>query len=378
MIRQNQKYVSIIYRFLPQYRLEFYNELKTKLLEENIILNLYYGKNKYVVRKDEIDIKWATPINNQTFNILNEKFYWLHFKKEIFNSNLIILVQENRILSNYAIMLISLLKGIKIALWGHGRNHQSTTNSLGNNFKRLYSNKIHWWFSYTQNTANIIQNMGFPKDRITIINNAIDTNFLIQEGTKFNDKTINEFKRKLNILKGPIGVFCGGIYKEKRIDFLYEACTIIKNHFPEFNVIFIGAGPESHKVAKFSCENNWIHYFGPKFGKEKVPYLKSADVLLNPGAVGLSILDAFALEVPFVTTKYPYHGPEIEYLINYKNGIITDNDVESYAKGVIKVLSSKKLIMVLKHGCRNARTKYTKENMVSKFSIGIKKALQTN
>ena len=55
-----------------------------------------------------------------------------------------------------------------------------------------------------------------------------------------------------------------------------------------------------------------------------------------PGAVGLGILDSFALQTPMVTTTQNFHGPEIEYLENGKNGIITEDNIETYTNAIIK------------------------------------------
>ena len=46
----------------------------------------------------------------------------------------------------------------------------------------------------------------------------------------------------------PVGLYCGGMYKEKRLDFLLESCKIVKQNIPNFEMIFIGAGPESNKI----------------------------------------------------------------------------------------------------------------------------------
>ena len=165
------------------------------------------------------------------------------------------------------------------------------------------------------------------------------------------------------------------MYKEKRLDFLLEACQKIKAQIPSFEMLFIGAGPEEYKVKEFLAPNRWIHYIGPQFGSQRIPYFLMADACLHPGAVGLGILDSFALETPMVATQYPYHGPEIEYLNDGINGIVTEDSINSFVDGVVGFLLSDKLKERLKEGCKESAKRYTIENMVNKFCGGIIKAL---
>jgi hypothetical protein len=59
-----------------------------------------------------------------------------------------------------------------------------------------------------------------------------------------------------------------------------------------------------------------------------------------PGLVGLTVLDCAAAGIPIVTTAYPYHSPEIEYLRAGGNGLIVDDSrsVGAYAEAVVSVL----------------------------------------
>ena len=100
-----------------------------------------------------------------------------------------------------------------------------------------------------------------------------------------------------------------------------------------------------------------------------------ADVFLMPGLVGLAILDCFAMQTPIITTNYQFHSPEIEYLENGINGLITTNTVESYSNSVINLLVNSIKLNELKINCNISAKKYTVEEMVNNFVVGIKKCL---
>jgi glycosyltransferase involved in cell wall biosynthesis len=183
-------------------------------------------------------------------------------------------------------------------------------------------------------------------------------------------------RKALPITDGPVGLYCGGMISEKRLGFIINACKQIKKKLPRFQMIFIGAGEESQIVEIEVAMNNWMHFVGPKLGKERVKFFKITDVLLMPGVVGLAILDSFAMKTPLITTDHSYHGPEIEYLKNYWNGLIIPDALESYSEAVVRALKSKNMIADLKQHCRESALKYTIDKMVRNFVDGVLKSLE--
>jgi glycosyltransferase involved in cell wall biosynthesis len=165
------------------------------------------------------------------------------------------------------------------------------------------------------------------------------------------------------------------MYAEKRLDFLIKACDLIREQVPGFEVLFLGDGSDAPIVQRFAEDRDWAHYVGPQYGTARVPYFLISDVFLMPGLVGLAVLDCFALEVPLLTTNYPGHSPEIAYLENGIDGIISRDSLDAYVAAVVEVLRSQELCDRLKMGCRQKARRYTIQNMVENFSRGVQNAL---
>ncbi len=377
--------VAIIYRFLPRWRADFFCGLREALASQNIRLRLFYGKNppqppgkpaRHRLKwGDEVDLDWGTAVPNRLWNIWKYELVWQQLPSAAFDADLLILMQENSLLSNYRAGLKQMLRGGKVALWGHGFNHQADDRSLGNLFKRLYSTRVDWWFAYTQHVADHLLRLGFPAERITVVNNAIDTVALIAEAQRVTPSQLVSLRAELGLGAGPIGIFCGAMYPEKRLDFLAQACDRIREHVPSFEVLFLGTGSDAAIVERFAGCRQWAHYVGPHYGTDRVPYFMLSDVFLMPGLVGLAVLDCFALETPLVTTKYPYHSPEIEYLDAGVDGIVSEDSLDAYVSSVVGVLRSEELRNRLKVGCRRKARQYTLDNMVDNFSRGVRNAL---
>jgi glycosyltransferase involved in cell wall biosynthesis len=379
--------VAIIYRFLPQWRVDFFCGLREALASQNIRLRLFYGKNppqppgravKHRLKwGNEVDLEWGTAVPNRLWKISKYELVWQRLPTGVFDADLIILMQENSLLSNYTAGLRQMLRGKKVALWGHGLNHQESDRSLGNLFKRLYSTRVDWWFAYTASVADHLLRLEFPSERITVVNNAIDTVALSAAAQEVSPCQLASLRKEIGLGEGPVGIFCGAMYPEKRLGFLTEACDRIREHVASFEILFLGTGSDAAIVERFAACREWAHYVGPRYGVDRVPYFMVSDVFLMPGLVGLAVLDCFALETPLITTKFPYHSPEIEYLDAGIDGIVSEDSLDAYVSAVVAVLRSKELRHRLKIGCRLKARQYTVGNMVDNFSRGIQDALSS-
>lgn len=369
--------VGISYRFLPHYRVGFFSALHAALQADGIDLELCYGVSAQSGLEPNRELPWARPVRNRTFAMRSAPpVVWQPIPQAVRNADLVVLMQESRILSNFPIIARGMAGRSRVALWGHGLNLEQEHGSRTNRFKLLYSRRVHWWFAYTQGVANILAEAGFPRTNITVVENSIDTALLRSEAERLKSMSPAALHQQLGVPAGPTAVFCGRLYDRKRVDFLLEASLRIRERLADFQLIVIGDGPDTAKVRAFALANPWVHYTGALFEQHIVPYFRVADACLMPGAVGLTILDAFALETPLVTTRLPDHGPEIEYLRQEHNGIMTENTLEAYVDGAVRVLSSVELRDRLKAGCRESADHYTLQNMVRNFRGGVHGALE--
>lgn len=370
-IKNNIK-ILFTYRFLPQYKVDFFQQLRKKLAESSIDLQLVYGKRKTIesLRNDEVDIEWAKYVQNKSLRLGKIEFIWQPILKYLKGIDLLIIQPESKlILTYYAAFAKAFLK-YKVAFWGHGRNMHSNINSFQNKFQRLFIKKCDHWFTYTSGGKKYLLENKFPENRITVTNNAIDTISLKNYYCDINEYELTRLKRELRFNSSRIGIYCGGMYPNKRLNFIIEVCHRVKKEIPDFEMIFIGSGIDSKIVKKASNNYEWIYYVGPKFGIDRVKYFKISSIQIMPYLVGLSILDSFALETPIITTNNPFHGPEIEYLEHGINGIITNDNIFEYSRTIIEVLKTKKYHNLIE-GCKLSAEKYTVENMVESFKNGI-------
>lgn len=372
------KKVLILQKVLPEYRVPFFNLLRQNLAQHGVQLDLIYGNGskEEQLKKDKVDINWAIKKENIIFNIGGKEIYWQPVLKEIKGYDLIIAEQANKLIINYLLNIKRSFSKQKFAYWGHGTNLQDNHASISNIYKKFFIKRCDWWFAYTASVKKFLVEQSFDDNKVTVVQNAIDTSSLRKQYESVNESELDTVKESLGIHSDKVAIYCGGMYPEKRLPFLIEACDQLKFKIPNFHMIFIGAGKDENIVQNAADTRSWMHYVGPKRGKEKALYFKLSQVFLMPGLVGLAVLDSFCTDTPMITTAYPYHSPEIEYIENDKNGLITEDTLSDYIESVYRVLLNKDdLLSNLIKGCREASTKYTIDEMAENFSNGVLKAL---
>ena len=100
-----------------------------------------------------------------------------------------------------------------------------------------------------------------------------------------------------------------------------------------------------------------------------------ADVILNPGAVGLHVVDAFCSAAVMITTRTARHGPEVAYLSDGENGVLSGDTAEAYSQAVLAVIQEPTRLQRMKANALADSERYTLDNMVQRFADGIAAAV---
>lgn len=372
----DKKTVVIIQRRLCDYRVPLFNQLKTLLAADNIELRLLYGDGtpQEQTKGDSADIAWGEKLH--TRYVIAERICWQPFYAQVRGADLVIVTQENKLVCN--LWPLFSRRNYKLAFWGHGKNLQGLPTFWGKlkeYIKFFTTNRADWWFVYTDLSSELVEKLGFAKSKITNLENSIDTTNLKKLCAQVTNDDIATIRQKHTLGTWPVALFIGSLYQEKRLDFLLSVCQLISQKIPNFKLVIIGDGPQRALIQNALTQYPWLIYAGRQTDANKAQYLKTASVLLNPGLVGLGILDAFAAGIPIITTDCGLHSPEIDYLQNGENGFITANTVEAYVETVVQILTDPELAKYLQNGCITSANHYTVENMAQNFRAGILKAL---
>jgi glycosyltransferase involved in cell wall biosynthesis len=292
------------------------------------------------------------------------------------NFDLLIVEQANRLLLNHFLLPLSRAGLQRVAFWGQGRNYLAEQIHISEWYRRKTLNWVSWWFAYTEGSARYLETQGVPIWKITVLRNSVDTREIHDHVRSLTSQDREAVRGRLGIpVLAPVGIFCGMLDKAKGLPFLIESSKIVKGQMPEFHLILVGGGPEKDAVLGLIEGLDWVHWAGPQFGKRKSELMAISDAFLLPCKVGLAILDAFAAGLPLITTKFEFHAPEIEYLEEGVNGLITDADPRAFAEGVLSLLNQTDYLGKLRAGASASAEKYSIENFAENFRTGIRSCL---
>ena len=266
-----------------------------------------------------------------------------------------------------------------MAFWGHGRDFQSNApGGFRERWKQMTLRWPDWWFGYTHHTKQLVEASGFPADKITVLNNAIDNVDFQQQLAAVSDAQIKDQRQILGWdEENFVGIYCGSLYPDKRLDQLFEIADIVHATAPQFRLLIVGSGAQQPFVEQMCSSRPWVHFAGGRHGAEKAVLFRLSSLTLCPGAVGLNILDAFIAGVPLITMAGAKHGPEIGFMRDGVDGYLIKDSVSGYAEKVLQLMAEPASLAVLQQQALHAGTIYTVENMADNFVEGIARCLQS-
>ena len=363
--------VVIVQEMLTEYRVPFFAGLRDRLAREGVELNLVHGfaRGDRARRRDQGALTWAVTTRNIHVPVLPglNRAVWQPLPRRLLRkADLVVVEQASRHLLNYRLLARYRTRGRPgLVLWGHGANLQATGSLAGRaseRLKRLVSAQPYWWLAYTTGSAERVAAMGFPRERITVVQNAVSVSQPAHPVERLPDRC----------------VYVGSLYPDKRIDFLLRAARRTADLRPGLRLVVIGDGEDRALVERAATSQSWLEYRGSTFGEETAAELSRSQLLLMPGLVGLAVVDSFAHECPMVTVDLPFHSPEMEYLVDGVNGVCLPRPTtpEEYGAAVAALLGDDAALEKLRDGCREAAGRYTLEAMVDNVAEGLLEALR--
>ena len=126
---------------------------------------------------------------------------------------------------------------------------------------------------------------------------------------------------------------------------------------------------------QFVAQNSWAKYLGGVHGRNKALALRAVLAMAIPGTVGLGAVDSLVAGTPIVTTDYPNHAPEFDYLVDGTTAVVTPNGEHSYADGLVAFLADRLGQQEMSRRCEIEAQNYTLDQTVSGFLAGARSAL---
>jgi glycosyltransferase involved in cell wall biosynthesis len=258
----------------------------------------------------------------------------------------------------FPLLIAAKLLGKKTIYWGHGRdlaNPQALIKNMANAAEHALSDAI---ILYAEHLRKYVQ-PAFQK-KVFVANNTL---MFDHPGIRSRDEVLNEYgiQTRKNII-------CIGRFEmRKRVERLVEAHAYLNR--PDIGLILVG--PDTDGILDGIKGEN-IYKLGPIYGEKKFDLLLAADVYCLPGAVGLSIVDAFQCGLPLVTEEGD-ESPEIMYLKDGENGfVVPRGDMAEMARKLQLLLDDNALRQRFSEA---AKREISENGHIGRLCSGFKDAL---
>jgi glycosyltransferase involved in cell wall biosynthesis len=354
--------VVFVQKFVPHYRLPFFERVRDELARQGIEFVLIYGSPDPF---EESKVKMAYPdwgIHAKTrhVGIAGRYLYWKNAFRYIQRGDFVVVEHAAKLLDNYLIFFMRQLGYLKMGYFGHGHNFQATTEyRVSAVLKRLMVRKVDRWFAYTEVSRESLLNQAVADAQITVVNNTL----VEPDNAALGKQTPDPLSC----------VYVGGMYELKLLPLLIDAATRVAEKTPGFELHMVGDGPDKPLVDEAAKSRPWFHVHGSLYGLERDRMRAQCSAILMPGLVGLIAIDSFQFTRPVITSDAGEHSPEIAYLEHEHNCLIDQGDVTaaSYAELVLRFLNDTELQQRLRDGCRQSASLYSIDNMAANFCAGV-------
>lgn len=370
------KRVAILHPWFPQYREPFFRKLVQTMAREQIAIEIFHGPPppEWGARGDAVEADYATLLPTRYISVGNRSIAMKDTTpiRESGPYDLVILEQAVRNLETYPLLLRPLSS--RLAFWGHGKTYTKAVSRQQEWVKRRLTNTADWFFGYTGAGVQAVVAAGFPRGRATVVVNSIDTTELLSGLADVADADIEKLTRHLD-LRGKTALFLGGLDAAKRIPFLLAAARDVAANDPDFRLVVAGNGADRNIVETEAGRSPWVKYVGSVAGPEKFTLLRTAQVMVMPGRVGLVAVDSLASGLPIVTTDWPWHAPEFDYLEAGSTCIVSKDDVGDFATKLLGILNDSSRLISMSRLSRDRSAEFSIEQMVINFAAGIRLCL---
>ncbi|MCS4098006.1 glycosyltransferase [Salinibacter ruber] len=373
--------VIIYQRILAHYRVEVFNKLNLSTSKNLVVAHGQKYNSSHIISGERNKARFErVKLSNKWLR--EGGMVWQNWRRvfEMSDPSIVIAEHNPRIISLYPLIVFCKQQGIPIVLWGHGGSRKrevDKSNNLKDYIHRGLIRVCDGYICYNGRIKSMLSNF-VNRKKLFVANNTLDTERLTAIRRKLENNGKNEVKKNLNLRNKNYALFIGRIISDKRVGRFID---IIKNLQKEVDIggLIIGDGPKKHELERRVKNENIedIYFLGAiSEWKKSAPYIYAADVLLNPGYIGLSANHAMCFGTPVITIQKgkdgPYHSPEIEHIDHGNTGIIVKKDnIHTLSRAVKQCIDRNEYFY--KRTTSSVEKKLSVKNMVRGFQRCIKK-----
>ncbi len=192
-------------------------------------------------------------------------------------------------------------------------------------------------FTYGDYAKKIMVEDGFDENKIFPIHNSLDyeTQLLLRKSVKNSNIYTEHFNNS-----NPVIVFLGRLTKIKKLNYLLDAVSRLKEKGEIYNVVLVGDGSEREMLEDTTRQNeikNQVWFYGACYDeKMNAELVYNADLCVAPGNIGLTAIHVMMFGCPSIShNNFSLQMPEFEAIKpGYTGDFYEYGSVESLANTI--------------------------------------------
>jgi glycosyltransferase involved in cell wall biosynthesis len=320
--------IVIVQPYLPAYRRPLFNGVVEKLRAAGHDCVVVTGRlsRKRAGRGDSVSAPWLVTHRGFSTKIRGHHVRTYESWRDWRGSDVLVMELATGSIDTFLGLLLR--RSRKVILWGHvghQTGHAAAGSGAALGWQLRSADSV---LAYTQ-AGKVRAEQGGAR-RAVSLDNTVDTRGLAGAVRKLRQEKVSA----QTIDRSKTFAYIGGLDRSKRIDFLAEALDHMWERDPAIRLIVGGRGADENLLSP-AVERGQVVLLGRVDEHDKAAMAVECSLLLCPGRVGLISVESFTLGLPIVTTEWPYHAPEFEYLSVGTDSIVTKDDPAAYAEAVI-------------------------------------------
>lgn len=329
--------VDIVQQYVPRYRVPFFEGLVHKLAEEGVECRVLAGQPSGAQRHrgDAAVADWIVQVPYREASLGGRSLKFGGVGRHLRGADAVVVGHIGTSWDTNRAVLDAAMGRIRVGLWGHIKSYVNQANPLDAAVERWQLRHAHHVFAYTPGGEVFAAKCGVPRTGITTVMNTVPTDQLVHARDSLTPADVDQFRAQHGLSDGPVLGYIGALDQSKKVDLLAAALDVLWREDPSVRVLVAGRGVLEGMLAP-AAERGQVLMLGYADADLKARVAAVSRAILNPGRIGLVAVDALVLGRPILTTRYPFHAPEVEYLRDGQSILVSEMIPEAFAHLALK------------------------------------------
>lgn len=369
--------VLIIQPVVPNYRMPFFKAL---IQNVDFDITIFAGRRIFHGPDSSAAAAEIADLDHETLTMLRGLLQWqrnIWIPKDFRAGDILVLSGNPRLANNPLLIAQARFKKMKIVWWGQGWTaHLKPWRVV---FRRQLMRLADVVILYTEKEASEYISAGFNIDRVFGLNNTIDASEIKALRCQWDVPRLDAFKCQQGLTKPFRLLFVSRITPKARLVIILQALRLLPAG--QYELIVIGDGPElssCQQTARALGIETRVRWLGGVYDERLLaPYFLSASCFVYAGAIGLSLLHAFAYGLPVVTHGTAReHMPEFAALIDGVNGLtFVSDDPRNLADKIAALCADQALLQSMRENALKViENEFSMGHMVMTFKHALLRA----